>query len=505
MLFHLWIFDYDKQCIYFKEFQPGTNAILAPSRAQSRIIENFLPSILRVTSITNTLKEGSMKTFTIAGFYLHVYTHLGYVLALTTLLGNGAELFQNFVGDVLKLASSVTRNTPHFSLITNQYFYSGLQTLVTQLIQDLTSTHTTSPRKAELEMWRYVAKTLGATAEPLEPKKEKYLLLGAGNAGKSSIYHQFFDNWTLKQIEDIRPTVLKEINNYKDDFLEEPLIIYDLGGQEQYRSRHLQDVTLFTNLRCLILVIDIQMDKNIHSIQQYFRQIITMIKNNKENPLISIFFHKFDPDLALNQLMTNVNVWVEWFNQCLEGFYVFYYTTSIKDNTAREALGQTLLFTLPIDLLRSTIRQNLIVKAANSLFPLVEQFNSQQSQIDKEKITTELYRNSIPFGFEATKLLMQEWIQYIQQKKALTTSNDKEMLYNVPKVELSMDPKRQSIKVRIVCSLPIELQNNPTICTITHGLFEGMSRMFGLKGTSLVQCDTQGETTSCTIELQIRV
>ena len=218
MLFHLWIFDYDKQCIYFKEFQPSISNALAPSRNQSRIIENFLPSILRVTSITNILKDQSMKTFTIAGFYLHVYAHSGYVLALTTVLGNDAEFFQNFVVKVLNLTSNVTRNTPHFSLITNQYFYSGLQELVAQLTQDLTSTRHVSSRKAELEMWRQVANTLGVTIGTVESKKEKYLLLGAGNAGKSSIYHQFFDNWSLEQLINIRPTIFKEINKYQDEF-----------------------------------------------------------------------------------------------------------------------------------------------------------------------------------------------------------------------------------------------------------------------------------------------
>ena len=96
----------------------------------------------------------------------------------------------------------------------------------------------------------------------------------------------------------LKPT--KGIDMDKIDTMDTEITIWDYGGQEQYRTNHIQNLNeQIIDANKLIYVIDIQDDKRYDLALEYFGQILDILKNNNDLNELSIFFHKWDPDLQL--------------------------------------------------------------------------------------------------------------------------------------------------------------------------------------------------------------
>ncbi len=127
--------------------------------------------------------------------------------------------------------------------------------------------------------------------------------MGLQNSGKTSIILSLQKNakinllsyTSVKPTKNIAPT---EIKDGDIDFL-----LWDFGGQESLRIDYLKKLnTYLTGTTKIIYVIDVQdIDKYELSLE-YFNNIIQVLKDEKISSIkLSIFFHKFDPYLDINE------------------------------------------------------------------------------------------------------------------------------------------------------------------------------------------------------------
>ena len=180
--------------------------------------------------------------------------------------------FVTLIEKVTELIILCSSNEPHFELNQNMYFMKKIENLLSNfsnyLINSLSKLTTEFNRKSNFNIKSYFKNSFG-----------KYLIMGSGSAGKSSIINQFISNWDQEAIEKIKPTINKEIHNFKDNYISHNFNLIDLGGQVQYTKFHLMDSSLFSEIHTLIFVIDIQNNTNSEFIKDYLIEIINKLKN----------------------------------------------------------------------------------------------------------------------------------------------------------------------------------------------------------------------------------
>jgi len=130
---------------------------------------------------------------------------------------------------------------------------------------------------------------------------KKILFVGLDNAGKTSIVKCLSGTKKLTSFCDIKPTTGNKIISI--NILDTDFSIWDLGGQEAFRKEYLSDFNDYIyGCNKLIFVIDIQDTKRYELALEYFEKIIdlTEAEKNANNIELSVFLHKFDPDLIEN-------------------------------------------------------------------------------------------------------------------------------------------------------------------------------------------------------------
>ncbi|MFW9988829.1 MAG: ADP-ribosylation factor-like protein, partial [Candidatus Odinarchaeota archaeon] len=125
-------------------------------------------------------------------------------------------------------------------------------------------------------------------------KEQKVIVVGLGNAGKTTILKKFGGEIGLKDLAKLKPTKGAERQEIVTTDL--MLIIWDFGGQEEYREMYIQEPhRYFLNIDLIIYVIDLQDPQKYKESIEYFKKIIEILEKLEENPHILIFIHKYDP------------------------------------------------------------------------------------------------------------------------------------------------------------------------------------------------------------------
>ncbi len=134
-------------------------------------------------------------------------------------------------------------------------------------------------------------------------KDIKLLLTGIQGAGKTSILKVLDQDFI--HLHHLKPTL--GVERTMASILGLNFVRWDLGGQEKYRERYLEDLEkYFGNMNLLVYVIDIQEDneQRIQDTLTFFETILKFIEEKSYNPdFIAVLFHKFDPDIITNELM----------------------------------------------------------------------------------------------------------------------------------------------------------------------------------------------------------
>ena len=125
---------------------------------------------------------------------------------------------------------------------------------------------------------------------------KKIVLLGLDNSGKTSIVKCLKGVKNLASFNTPRPTrghKIDKFNMYDTNFS-----IWDFGGQSTYRDE------LFINFRNniketdkIIFVIDIQDQERYETSLDYLTKLYSLIQKHQIVVELSIFLHKYDPDL----------------------------------------------------------------------------------------------------------------------------------------------------------------------------------------------------------------
>ncbi|MFX1442755.1 MAG: ADP-ribosylation factor-like protein [Promethearchaeota archaeon] len=133
--------------------------------------------------------------------------------------------------------------------------------------------------------------------DPTEIKKPtKILIMGLDNSGKTSILMSLRENTNLLSYFSLRPTKGLSVEEFNGDT--QGMVCWDLGGQVQYRNKYMKDFSRYAKeTEKIIFVIDIQ-DTNRYNIAlEYLEELIHVLKDSKNFIEISLFLHKFDPNL----------------------------------------------------------------------------------------------------------------------------------------------------------------------------------------------------------------
>lgn len=125
---------------------------------------------------------------------------------------------------------------------------------------------------------------------------KKLLIVGLDNSGKSSIVLSIIGNVNLINYLSLNPTQGPHITNFET--IDSKFNIWDLGGQESYREDYLDKFEEYVKGCSKILyVIDIQDIQRYDQALLYLKAILNKIQQMNKNLDISIFLHKYDPNL----------------------------------------------------------------------------------------------------------------------------------------------------------------------------------------------------------------
>ncbi len=133
----------------------------------------------------------------------------------------------------------------------------------------------------------------------------KIIIAGLDNAGKSSILTALNKKYDFhKDIISLTPTIRVEYQ--ATEFLNNRIVFWDMGGQEQYRKLYEEKQELyFADTDLLVYVIDVQDTKRIGTSLAYLDMILHNFKKHKMDVPLIISFHKFDPEYRGNEEMVD--------------------------------------------------------------------------------------------------------------------------------------------------------------------------------------------------------
>ncbi len=131
-------------------------------------------------------------------------------------------------------------------------------------------------------------------------QKIKILILGLKSSGKTSIVISLQKKINLLNFINLKPT--RGINKIEFEEGNSKFYIWDFGGQESYRKEYIERMDRYFNeTKKFIYVIDIQEQELYDSSLGFLEDIILILKNKELVTNISIFLHKFDPDLEIEE------------------------------------------------------------------------------------------------------------------------------------------------------------------------------------------------------------
>ncbi|KKN30420.1 hypothetical protein LCGC14_0834280 [marine sediment metagenome] len=131
-------------------------------------------------------------------------------------------------------------------------------------------------------------------------EKVKILILGLKSSGKTSIVYSLQKKINLLNFVNLKPT--RGINKIDFEEGDTKFYIWDFGGQESYRKDYLERMDRYFNeAKKFIYVIDIQEQELYDNSLGFLEDIILILKNKELYVSISIFLHKYDPDLEIEE------------------------------------------------------------------------------------------------------------------------------------------------------------------------------------------------------------
>ncbi len=172
----------------------------------------------------------------------------------------------------------------------------------------------------------------------------KIAFAGLQAAGKTSIVLTLDD----KPLDKVTPTLGVSHTNTFVNIFGLKVFRWDLGGQASFREGYLRNFKkFFSNAKLVVYVLDVP-DKKLHKeALGYLEAICKNFRQLGETPLISVLFHKVDPEIKddddVKEIIRKLK---KKTSQILEGFTYKYFHTSVKDAyTVKRAFSLSLTST----------------------------------------------------------------------------------------------------------------------------------------------------------------
>ena len=253
----------------------------------------------------------------------------------------------------------------------------------------------------------------------LEPEKlKKVLLIGLDFAGKTSILNVLTQKYSL--IADIKPTTRIERNIIS--VLGIKIAIWDLGGQEKYRTEYLTAIRTFAETNSFFFVVDMSHPERFELALQYFLSILIIIESLGIQPKMVLCLHKIDQTLN-NDVKTQelVKKATSLFLNNARGHQIAVFNTSIYDiksivrafSPTLQDLVKTLQpFKKILESLVSQLKLEGIILFDETLMILGEFYNNKDceemclnsvynSVIELRSSDPQLHEENFPRNFEA--------------------------------------------------------------------------------------------------------
>ena len=125
--------------------------------------------------------------------------------------------------------------------------------------------------------------------------QKKIIIVGLDNSGKSSIIFALLGKNNLSDFSQ-KPTLGINMENLSSDNVD--FTIWEVGGQELYRNKFLDEFDRrIDGVHKIIFVVDVRDKERYDVFIEYFENIIGKLLLHKFFPKVSVFLHKFDPDI----------------------------------------------------------------------------------------------------------------------------------------------------------------------------------------------------------------
>lgn len=135
---------------------------------------------------------------------------------------------------------------------------------------------------------------------------KKIMIMGLDNSGKSSILLSLREGTNLLSYLSLKPTRGVNIDTFKGP--PSDMIIWEFGGQDQYRQEYLDNFDrYFDEVDNIIYVIDIQDVDRYELSVEYFKNIIKLLTENNVKVDITIYFHKYDPLITKQEKFKDID------------------------------------------------------------------------------------------------------------------------------------------------------------------------------------------------------
>ncbi len=123
--------------------------------------------------------------------------------------------------------------------------------------------------------------------------------MGLDNSGKTSIILSLKGDRNLMSYYSLKPTPGVAYDEIPDP--DGQYYIWDLGGQAQYRTRHLQNIDNYVEgVTKILFVIDVQDIERYEEALHFLDEILTKLGERIKSIQLVIYLHKFDPKIEID-------------------------------------------------------------------------------------------------------------------------------------------------------------------------------------------------------------
>lgn len=125
---------------------------------------------------------------------------------------------------------------------------------------------------------------------------KKILLMGLDNSGKTSIILSLKGDRNLMSYYSLKPTPGVAYDEVPD--VNGQYYIWDLGGQVQYRKKHVENLEKYLEgVSKILYLIDVQDTERYDQALAYLKEIVDKIGVRMDGIQLIFYLHKFDPKI----------------------------------------------------------------------------------------------------------------------------------------------------------------------------------------------------------------